>query len=103
MKDREEQTTGPESGSYTFKPNPAPPLQMPLMIDGPIEELKNLSEGLSFTIAQCAQLNMPLLAASLLRWQDKIQEVVKDQLFEYQKYQAPQDSGGQFLGNQRDT
>jgi hypothetical protein len=56
--------------------------EAPLIISGPLEELKTLDEALFVAIDTAIKHGSPNVADSLIRWQDKIREAIKDAEFE---------------------
>lgn len=79
-----------ESGTYTFE-NPVSTAEYreyneipsePLTISGPLEELRNLEIGLFAAICKLSAEEYILLASSMMKWHDKVKEVIKDMEFE---------------------
>jgi hypothetical protein len=74
-----------DSGTYKFELDFVEKKELPeapLIISGPMEELKNIRDGLLYLMLQCDREGWPNIGGSAVRLHDKVLEAIKDQEFE---------------------
>ncbi len=74
-----------DSGTYKFELDFVEKKELPeapLIISGPLEELKNMEIGTMAAIYDLSAQGHTLIAASMVRLHDKIREAIRDTEFE---------------------
>jgi hypothetical protein len=74
-----------DSGTYKFELDFVEKKELPeapLIISGPLEELKNIRDGLLYLMLKCDRENWVKIGASIARLAEKNEEAIKDAEFE---------------------
>jgi hypothetical protein len=74
-----------DSGTYKFELDFVEKKELPeapLIISGPLEELKNIRDGLLYLMHECDRNDWPMIGASIARLAEKNEEAIRDQEFE---------------------
>jgi hypothetical protein len=74
-----------DSGTYKFELDFVEKKELPeapLIISGPLEELKNIRDGLLYLMHKCDKNDWPMIGASIARLAEKNEEAIRDQEFE---------------------
>jgi hypothetical protein len=74
-----------DSGTYKFELDFVEKKELPeapLIISGPLEELKNIRDGLLYLMHECDKNDWQMIGASIARLAEKNEEAIRDQEFE---------------------